>query len=279
MKKIYFLFFLLCLNFSLVFSQQLTNKKTDQEPIEIYADDGIEWHKNDKKYIAKGNAKAVSGSMILESDIIEAHYDDSNSSDMDIYIVKALGNVIINDKKLKIVGGKTAEYDLKKDYFKINGKRIKLLSEFDELNANKKIEYWRSKDIAVATGKAVAIKKNEFTIRAEKLVWYFYKNPKATSEDEIDVKKIIGFQNVSIKTNNEVAFSDKALYNRDKEICKLFGNVKLQKGDSFLLGEYAEIDLVRGISKLMPKGPGDSFLNEDRVKALIDKGDGGKWVK
>jgi len=276
MKKIYFLFFLLCLNFSLVFSQQLTNKKTDQEPIEIYADDGIEWHKNDKKYIAKGNAKAVSGSMILESDIIEAHYDDSNSSDMDIYIVKALGNVIINDKKLKIVGGKTAEYDLKKDYFKINGKRIKLLSEFDELNANKKIEYWRSKDIAVATGKAVAIKKNEFTIRAEKLVWYFYKNPKATSEDEIDVKKIIGFQNVSIKTNNEVAFSDKALYNRDKEICKLFGNVKLQKGDSFLLGEYAEIDLVRGISKLMPKGPGDSFLNEDRVKALIDKGDGGK---
>jgi len=260
----------------LVYSQQLTNKKTDQEPVEIYADDGIEWHKNDKKYIAKGNAKAVSGSMILESDIIEAHYDDSNSSDMDIYMVKALGNVIINDKKLKIVGGKTAEYDLKKDYFKINGKRIKLLSEFDELNANKKIEYWRSKDVAVATGKAVAIKKNEFTIRAEKLVWYFYKNPKATSEDKIDVKKIIGFQNVSIKTNNEVAFSDKALYNRDKEICKLFGNVKLQKGDSFLLGEYAEIDLVRGISKLMPKGPGDSFLNEDRVKALIDKGDGGK---
>ena len=53
----------------------------------------------------------------------------------------------------------------------------------------------------------------------------------------------MGFNNVSIRTNNEVAFSDKALYNRENGICKLFGNVKLQRGASFLTGEYAEVDL------------------------------------
>jgi len=82
--------------------------------------------------------------------------------------------------------------------------------------------------------------------------------------------KIFGFNSVSIFTNNEVAFSDKALYNKDSGICKLFGNVKLQKGDSFLTGDYAEVDLNKGISKLLP-APNLDKLNENRVRALIDK--------
>ena len=30
-------------------------------------------------------------------------------------------------------------------------------------------------------------------------------------------------------------------------ICKLFGNVKLQRGASFLTGDYAEVDLNKGL--------------------------------
>ena len=101
--------------------------------------------------------------------------------------------------------------------------------------------------------------------KLKKLVWYLNEN-----EEKIDVKKIFGFENVSIFTNNEVAFSDKALYNKASGICKLFGNVKLQKGDSFLTGDYAEVDLNKGISKLLP-APNLDKLNENRVRALIDK--------
>ena len=64
--------------------------------------------------------------------------------------------------------------------------------------------------------------------------------------------------------------ADKALYNKISGICKLFGNVKLQKGQSFLTGDYAEVDLNRGISKLLP-APSSNNLNENRVRALIDK--------
>ena len=88
--------------------------------------------------------------------------------------------------------------------------------------------------------------------------------------EKMDVKKILGFTNVSIRTNNEVAFSDKALYNKNTGICKLFGNVKLQKGSSFLTGDYAEVDMNKGISKLLP-APNLDNLNENRVRALIDK--------
>ncbi|MEE2694845.1 MAG: LptA/OstA family protein [Pseudomonadota bacterium] len=264
-KQNYIIFFYILFFFSITNSQQFSNLENGENPIEIYADEGIEWHKNKNKYVAIGNAKAVSGSLSLESDRIEAFYDEKEGSGMNIKEVKAKKNVIVEDKKMRITGGNYAEYSIKKDYFKINGKNIILTSESNILKSNEKIEYWRSKNIAIATGKAEAKKNNEFIVKGDKLVWYLKEVNKKTK-----VKKILGFKNVSIKTNNEVAFSDKAIYNNETEICKLFGNVKLQRGESFLLGEYAEVDLRNGISKLLP-APGKN-LNENKVRALIDKG-------
>ena len=109
------------------------------------------------------------------------------------------------------------------------------------------------------------MKKDKFTIKSEKLVWHIEKNGEV-----FNVIKILGFKNVSIKTQNEVAFSDKALYNKEREICKLFGNVKLQKGDSVLVGDYAEVNMKTGISKLLPS-PGSTKLGGEKVKALIKK--------
>ena len=246
-------------------SQQIINQKQNGEPVEIYAEQGIEWHKNDNKYLAIGNAIAKSGKMSVNSDRIEAFYEESDNSGMDIKLVKAHRNVVVNDENLKIVGGKLAEYNLRKDYFSIFGQNLILTSQENKLESNNKMEYWRTKGVAIASGKAKAQKGNEFKIKAEKLVWYLNENDK-----KIDVKKIFGFENVSIYSNNEVAFSDKALYNKESGICKLFGNVKLQKGDSFLTGDYAEVDLNKGISKLLP-APNFDKLNENRVRALIDK--------
>ena len=36
----------------------------------------------------------------------------------------------IDDKKMMIKGGKFAEYDVKKDYFKVNGKNLILIRNF-----------------------------------------------------------------------------------------------------------------------------------------------------
>ena len=249
--------------FSLNAQQLIDTQK--ENPIEIYAEDSIEWHKNEKKYLALGNARASSGSMSLTYVRIEAFYDEKEGSDMDIKLIKAHNKVVITDKKLKIVGGKLAEYNLKKDYFSIFGQKLLLTSEDNRLKSNNKMEYWRQKGIAIATGNATAIKGTEFIIKSEKLVWYVDE-----VEEKMNVKKILGFNNVSIRTNNEVAFSDKALYNRENGICKLFGNVKLQRGASFFTGEYAEVDLNKGISKLLP-APNQNNLNENRVRALIDK--------
>ena len=147
-------------------SQQIINQKQNGEPVEIYAEQGIEWHKNDNKYLAIGNAIAKSGKMSVNSDRIEAFYEESDNSGMDIKLVKAHRNVVVTDENLKIVGGKLAEYNLRKDYFSIFGKNLILTSQENKLESNKKMEYWRTKGVAIASGKAKAQKGNEFKIKA-----------------------------------------------------------------------------------------------------------------
>ena len=116
--------------------------------------------------------------MSVNSDRIEAFYEESDNSGMDIKLVKAHRNVVVTDENLKIVGGKLAEYNLRKDYFSIFGKNLILTSQENKLESNNKMEYWRTKGVAIASGKAKAQKGNEFKIKAEKLVWYLNENDK-----------------------------------------------------------------------------------------------------
>ena len=150
MIKIFIVFYLLP---NLINPQQIINQKQNGEPIEIYAEQGIEWHKNDNKYLAIGNAIAKSGKMSVNSDRIEAFYEESDNSGMDIKLVKAHKKVVVKDENLKIVGGKLAEYNLKKDYFSIFGQNLILTSQENKLESNNKMEYWRTKGVAIATEK------------------------------------------------------------------------------------------------------------------------------
>ena len=236
--------------------------------VEISADDGIEWHKNERKYIALGNARAQQGDLVVNSDKLEAYYLSSNQNDDNIHTIKALGNVKIKNKSAIIKGGEKASYILDKEYFIINGKNLTLNSKEDNLSANRKIEFWKSENIAVATGNAVAKKKNEYTISANKLAWYL---DLIDDKEDYKIKKIIGFENVKIESENEIAFSDKALYNGSTELCKLFGNVRLKRGNNFLTGDYAEVNLKTGISKLLPNPNSILSNTEKKVKALISK--------
>ena len=141
MKLMFKIFISLFLFPVLIQSQQIINQKQNGQPVEIYAEKGIEWHKNDNKYLAIGNAIAKSGKMSVKSDRIEAFYEEKDNSGMDIKLVKAHKKVVVKDENLKIVGGRLAEYNLKKDYFSIFGKNLILTSEDNKLESNNKMEY------------------------------------------------------------------------------------------------------------------------------------------
>ena len=271
-KKILKILYLNIFSFFLFFnalSQQKIDTFSNGKPIEIFADKGIEWHKNDKKYIANGNAKAIQEDFIVTSDSLEAYYTEDDGEETKIDLLRALGNVVIKNKSAKIFGGKIATFEVKKDYFKIIGDNLTLISQKDRLTAKKKIEFWRKENIAIATGNAVANREKKYILRAHRLAWYLEKEN--SEKESFSIKKIVGFKNVEIENDNEIAFSDKALYNNKKEECKLFGNVKIKRGENFLTGDFAVINMKTGVSKLLPRKNDSLGRTEERVKALILK--------
>ena len=275
-KKIKILLLILFVSFSdNLTGQQLFTGTNNGSPIEIFAEGGIEWHKNKKKYIARGNAKANKADLLVTSDVLEAIYEDDNDTESEITILKASGNVFIKNQKAQILGGNIATYNLKKEYFIVNGRKLELISNEDRLTSNSTIEFWKNENIAIATGKAKAYKNNKYSIFADKLVWHLIdekeNDNKSKGNQGYQIKKILAYKNVIIETNNEIAYSNKALYNELSGICKLFGKVKLKKGDNFLTGEYAEMNLNTGISKLLPHPSKKTSETENRVKALIKK--------
>ena len=146
--------------FSFLNAQQTLKGTSNDSPIEIFAEDGIEWHKSKNKYIARGNAKAKKGDLLVKSKILEATYRDSegNKENGEIELIKAIGNVFIENNNATITGGEKASFNVEKEHFIVNGKQLILISDKDKLTSNRTIEFWKIENIAIATGNAKAYK-------------------------------------------------------------------------------------------------------------------------
>ena len=90
------------------------NSNNDQNPIEVSANKGIEWQREEKIFIARGSAKAIQGDIKVYADELIAHYRDIDGQNTDVYRVDALGNVIIYSKN-ETARGSAAVYDFEKE--------------------------------------------------------------------------------------------------------------------------------------------------------------------
>src|SRR5262249_46263326 len=146
-----------------------------------------EWRRDEKVYIARGHAKATRGDTSVSADSLIAHYREtggsSNNSSTDpdqgktsIYMVEALGNVVILTKDSRITGDR-AVYDLDKGSAIITGKDLKANSKDSWVTARDSLEYWSKQGAVVARGDAVAADKAHH-VKADQLVGYFHTDDK-----------------------------------------------------------------------------------------------------
>src|SRR5947199_10710525 len=59
---------------------QLLNPSSENPPLQVQADSGIEWQQNEKLYIARGNAVATRGPASVRADTLIAHYREVKGS-------------------------------------------------------------------------------------------------------------------------------------------------------------------------------------------------------
>lgn len=242
-------------------AQLLQQGGGDNVPVTVEADNGIEWIRDSKTYVARGNAKAVRGDTQVTADTLTARYREKPDGTTEVFQLEAQGHVVITTSRERGTGDR-AVYDLDKASVVLTGRNLEFHSGEDVITARDSLEYWQNKQIAVARGDAVAIRTNQ-RIRADVLTAHFERNKQGGNA----LTKADADGNVVITTPQEVARGNEGVYNAVKGTATLTGDVRITRGKNQLNGERAVVDLKTGISRLLPAGKGG-----DRVKGLFTPG-------
>ena len=288
------------------------------QPVEILADQNIEWQREQQRYIARGNASAKQGDTTVYADVLTAYYrpqpkpagapatsgtpaagandakpgsaapskgSDAPQGGTQIFRYEAEGHVRIVSPTDTAVGDKGI-YDIDTGVLVLTGKGLKFTTPSETVTARDSLEYWDGKQMAVARGDAVAVTQDKRVITGDILTSYFVDNkahpPPATARNvktgtqkpqggnttqvadksgeseqgNNRLQRIEGFGHVHVSTPTEIVTADRGIYNADTGIAMMSDNVRITRGENQSDGDFAEVNLNTGISRLLARGDG-----------------------
>jgi lipopolysaccharide export system protein LptA len=280
-------------------------------PINIQADNGIEWQQNQQLYIARGNAVGSRGPATMKADTLIAHYRQAKAAtttantantdgNSEIYRIEADGHVVITRDSRTVIGDH-ADYDMDQGLGIVHGKAMKMTTATDTITARDALEWYDEKQIAVARGDAVAVRNGGRTIKADVLTAYMVKvapaaqaaaqpgkpgappakppaataangSPAPANGDESKIDRIDAQGHVVVVNGLDIGRGDYGVYNAATDICTLLGNVTITRGSDVVTGQYAVMDMNTNISRIMPASALPGSTRQ-RVQGLFVKQD------
>jgi lipopolysaccharide export system protein LptA len=239
---------------------------------------------------AKPDAPADSAKPATPPTAGAAPAPDAENGGTEIYRLAAEGNVHVYTPTDQAWGDR-AVYDMDQAVLVMTGHDLKLVTPNEVLTARDALEYWPQQHMAVARGNAVVVTKDAKRMAADTLVAYTTPDaqqpapaaggatqvaaqtpppaktdPATPGSDEAAVsgklKKIDAFGHISVRTVTDTVTGDKAVYVPETEIARIFGNVRITRGENQLNGQEAEVNQKTGISRLLSG-------TSDRVQGLI----------
>jgi lipopolysaccharide export system protein LptA len=277
---------------------------SEDRPVEVSADSGIEWQQDAQLYIARGNAMAKRGTTEVHADTLTAHYRPSKGAggETEVYRLDADGHVMIKGPTQTVVGDQ-AVYDVDQQIGIVTGKTLKLTTPSDVVTARDSFEWYDAKQTAVARGDAIAVRDTK-RLRADVLTAHMTKEKPKPGENQTEAKtpkalpatanaktgakagplgdgdegsrisRIDAQGNVLVSTPTDIGRGDYGVYNADTGIVTLLGNVTITRGPNAIKGEYAVVDLNNNVSRMMP-GPSAPGTPASRVEGLFVRQDQG----
>lgn len=259
MKK-YFLLWASVLLFSAPLqAQQSPLSNNADEPIEISAQESLEWLQNLRQYKANGSVIVTQGNLSLNADSLIADYDDTSGDALSITLITATGNIILKDLENTAYGDKIT-YNLRTNDIVLTGSNIKLTTSEQTITAQDELTYNTEKGSAKAVGNAM-IKTTKETLKADVITANFAKNSQ-TNKQELTTAIATGA--VTISTKDEVITGNKGTYNAQNNTAEINGNVKITRGKNTLQGNRATVNLTTNVSQMF----GDKNSGE-RVKGVF----------
>ena len=171
--------------------------QSKDRPIEINADQGIEWQQKTKAYIARGNARAAQGDVAVHADVLTAYYRENEGGGTAIWRIEAESRVRIVTPTQKAFGNKGV-YDVDNGVLVLTG-NVRMETDTDRITARDSLEYWEKRNLAVARGNAVA-ERGDNKLRADVLTAHFRKG----KDGKTRVRQVDAFDNIVITTPDEI---------------------------------------------------------------------------
>lgn len=255
--------------------------KADDMPIDISANDSLEWHRDTGTYYARGAARVVYKGLTIDADELTAHQRPSeNSSKTDknktpsaqggsIDQMTAEGHVVIKDEKQQAFGDR-AVYDVDAHTFRLTGSNLKYVTEKNTVTAKDSFVFYENENKAVATGRALAVNDGN-RIEADTLTAFFTRD----NAGQMQMQNMKGQGRVVVLTRDgAIARGDRADYDAQRDVATLYDNVRITRDQTHLAGGMAEVDFKSGESRLLSGGGG-------RVRVLLpaNEAKGGKGGK
>ncbi len=244
-------------------------------PIAIDADEGIEWRRDEKVYVATGNAKAVRGDVTVTAHRLIAYYRDRNPAKVadakdsenaamstDIYRLVAETDVNIATPTQR-AHGERGVYDVDRAVLVMTGQHLSLDTTQDHITARDSLEYWDERKIAVARGDGVMVRADR-RVEGDVLTAHIQEDPKT---NESHVSEVDGFGNLRVSTPAQIAQGGKGVYNLVTNIAYLVDNVRVTQGKNQINGDYGEVNLNTNVSRML-SGPSAGRPGQ-RVRSLI----------
>ncbi|MEM1399138.1 MAG: LptA/OstA family protein [Pseudomonadota bacterium] len=229
-------------------SAQSFGGSTNDGPIEITAQQSLEWLSDEKRYVATGDAVATRGDVQVSADKLSALYRETDAGDTEIYLVEATGNVVIETPEERVVGDR-GTYDVDKQVLVLTGNDLRLTTPTETLIAEDSLEYDQVARRATARGNATVWNERD-RVSADTLVAELEEG----AGGDLELSKVLGEGNVTIITPQETVRGEQGFYDVAEERAEIIGNVKITRGDNQLNGAVAEVDLATGVSRLLSAG-------------------------
>lgn len=224
---------------------QLMPSGGSQQPIDIDADNAVEWHQDRAAYVARGNARATQGDTTVYGDVLTAYYRQVPGQGNKVYQLVSDGNVRIVSPDREVVGDH-AIYDADRRILVVTGRALKLTTPSEVVTARDSLEYFEEKSLLVARGDALAIKGGD-RMRADVLIGLLVKAPDGSNK----MQRIDGSGNVVVVTAEDVAKSDKLVYSVADDVAVLIGDVRITRGDNQLHGQTAEMNMKTKVNRII----------------------------
>lgn len=218
---------------------------SDGVPVQVNADNAIEWHQDVGAYVARGNASATRGETTVYAEVLTAYYRQVQGKGSEIFQLAADGAVRIISPSQEVFGDR-AIYDADKRVLVVTGRGLKLVTPTDVVTARDALEYYETQGIAVARGDAVAVRGQD-RMRADVLIGQFDKGPDGTTQ----MRRIDGSGDVVVTTATDVALSNKLVYSVADNTAVLLGDVRITRGDNQINGEAAEMNMDTRINRVI----------------------------